>query len=160
MHIRAKTKPRGWRNCLQSSERGLCWGTDLEKATKKCTLETPKSTVAFIIFKWKKFGTARTLPTAGRLDKLSWKSFSKRGEQEPSDIGTILRMSFRQSLDLNPIQHLWNDLKMSVHQHSSSSLISSGRTGRKSPNPSMQSLLRHNQEDWKLGVNGCQRCFN
>ena len=33
MHIRAKTKPWGRRNCLQSSETGLHRGTDLRKAT-------------------------------------------------------------------------------------------------------------------------------
>ena len=36
MHIRAKPEPWGQRNCLQSSETGLCQGTDLWKATKKC----------------------------------------------------------------------------------------------------------------------------
>ena len=45
--IRAKTKPWGRRNCLQSSETGWCWGTDLRKAKKKsAALKVPKSTVA------------------------------------------------------------------------------------------------------------------
>ncbi|CDQ72581.1 unnamed protein product [Oncorhynchus mykiss] len=34
-------------------------------------LKAPKNTMAFIIFKWKKFGTTKTLPRAGRLAKLS-----------------------------------------------------------------------------------------
>ena len=34
VHVRAKTKPWGRRNCLQSSETVLCQGTDLGKGTK------------------------------------------------------------------------------------------------------------------------------
>jgi transposase len=34
-------------------------------------LKIPKNTVASIILKWKKFGTTKTHPRAGRLDKLS-----------------------------------------------------------------------------------------
>ena len=34
-------------------------------------LKVPMSTVASIICKWKKFGTTRTLPRAGRPSKLS-----------------------------------------------------------------------------------------
>jgi hypothetical protein len=34
-------------------------------------LKVHKNTVAFIILKWKKFGTTKTLPRAGHLDKLS-----------------------------------------------------------------------------------------
>ncbi len=36
-------------------------------------LKVPKSTVAFIILKWKTFGTTRTLPRAGRPAKLSYR---------------------------------------------------------------------------------------
>ena len=51
---------------------GLCWGTDLGKAsTNSAALKVPKSTVASIVLKWKKFVTPRTLPGAGCLDKLS-----------------------------------------------------------------------------------------
>ena len=73
MHIIAKTKPLGQRNCLQSSETGLCRGTDLGEGYKKnsAALKVPKSTVASIILKWKKFGTTRTLPSAGCPTKLS-----------------------------------------------------------------------------------------
>ena len=48
-------------------------GTDMGKATKKIAsaLKVPKNTVASIIFKWKKFGTTKILPRAGRLAKLS-----------------------------------------------------------------------------------------
>ena len=68
MHIRTKTKTWRWRNCLQSSETGLCRGTDLWKAIKHyATLNVPNSTVASIILKWKMFGTTRSLPRAGCL---------------------------------------------------------------------------------------------
>ena len=33
VHVGAKTKPWGWRNCPWSSETGLCRGTDLGKST-------------------------------------------------------------------------------------------------------------------------------
>jgi transposase len=35
------------------------------------TFKVPKNTVASIILKWKKFGTTKTLPRAGRTAKLS-----------------------------------------------------------------------------------------
>ena len=46
---------------------GLCRGTDLGKAIKKMSaaLPVPKSTVASIILKWKKFGTTRSLRREG-----------------------------------------------------------------------------------------------
>ena len=34
-------------------------------------LKVRKNTVAFIVLKWKKLGTTKTLPRAGRLAKLS-----------------------------------------------------------------------------------------
>jgi hypothetical protein len=40
-------------------------------------LKVPKNTVASIILKWKKFGTTKTLPRAGRLAKLS--NLGRRG---------------------------------------------------------------------------------
>ncbi len=76
MHIIAKTKSWGQRTCLQSSEPRLYLGTDLGKATNiSSSMKVPKSTVASIILKWKKFGTTRTLPRAGRSAKPShlWK---------------------------------------------------------------------------------------
>ena len=39
--------------------------------TISATLKVPKTTVASIIIKWKKFGTTKTLPRAGRTAKLS-----------------------------------------------------------------------------------------
>ena len=45
-------------------------------------LKVPKSTVASIILKWKKFGTTGTLPRAGRPAKLS---LGERGKEEPKD---------------------------------------------------------------------------
>ena len=47
----------------------MCRGTALGKDTKKCLV--PKNIVAAIILKWKKFGTTKTLPRAGRPAKLS-----------------------------------------------------------------------------------------
>ena len=45
----------------------------------------PKNTVASIILKWKKFGTTKTLPSAGRQAKLSnrEKGLGQVGDQEP-----------------------------------------------------------------------------
>ena len=40
-------------------------------------LKVPKNTVASIILKWKKFGTTKTLPKAGRPAKLS--NWGRRG---------------------------------------------------------------------------------
>jgi len=52
----------------------LWQGTDLAKVTKiSAALKVPKSTVASIILKWKKFGTTRTVPRDGRLAKLSYR---------------------------------------------------------------------------------------
>ncbi len=47
--------------------------SDMGKATNKnsAALKVPKSTVASIILKWKKFGTTRTLPRADHLATLS-----------------------------------------------------------------------------------------
>jgi hypothetical protein len=36
-----------------------------------CSTDGPKNTVASVILKWKKFGTTKTLPRAGRPAKLS-----------------------------------------------------------------------------------------
>ena len=36
VHARAKTKPWGRRNCLKSSDTGLCQGTDMGKGAIKC----------------------------------------------------------------------------------------------------------------------------
>ncbi|KAI3361531.1 hypothetical protein L3Q82_013680 [Scortum barcoo] len=62
------------RNCPRSLETELWQGTDLAKGYKRISaaLKVPKSTVASIILKWKKFGmTTRTLPRPGRPAKLS-----------------------------------------------------------------------------------------
>jgi hypothetical protein len=52
----------------ESSETELCQGTDLGKGTKKCLQHWrfPRPQVASIILIWKKFGTIKTLPRAGR----------------------------------------------------------------------------------------------
>ncbi len=62
----------------------LLW---LGKATHKMSaaFKVPKSIVASIIPKWKKFGTTRTLPRANRLttEQSGKKGLGKRGDQEP-----------------------------------------------------------------------------
>ena len=48
-------------------------------------LKVPKNTVVSIILKWKKFGTTKTLPRAGRLSKqeqLGEKGLGQEGDQE------------------------------------------------------------------------------
>ena len=52
---------------------GLCRGTDLGEGYQKMSaaLKVPMNTLASIILRWKKFGTTKTLPRAGRLAKLS-----------------------------------------------------------------------------------------
>ena len=58
-------------------------------------LKVPKNTEASINLKWKKFGTTKTLPRAGRLAKLSnlgEKGLGQGGDQEPdghSDRATV-----------------------------------------------------------------------
>ena len=49
-------------------------GTDLGKRYQKMSaaLNVPKNTVASIILTWKKFGTTKTLPRAGRTAKQSY----------------------------------------------------------------------------------------
>ena len=81
MHIRAKTKQ--WGPELMDNEAQI-W----ERLQKNsAALKVPKSTVASIILKWKKFGTTRTL-----LELAAWpnwaitsltKGLGKRGDQEP-----------------------------------------------------------------------------
>ncbi len=56
-----------------------------------------------------------------------------------------------QSPDLNPIEHLWRDLKMAVHQRLPSNLTEleriCKRNGRGSPNPGVKNLLHLSQKD-------------
>ncbi len=62
-----------------------------------------------------------------------------------------------QSPDLNPIEHLWRDLKMAVHQRLPSNLPELERickrirnqncNGRGSPNPGVKNLLHLSQKD-------------
>ena len=148
-------------------------------------LKVTKSTVFSIILKWKKFGTTKTLPRAGRPDKLRpefqvsggnlapflrwWQYhavrmfFSSRdwetrqdqsterslmktcsralrtsawGKDSPSNrtmtLSTLPRQLQEWSLnvlewssqspDLNPIEHLWRDLKIAVQRRSPSNL--------------------------------------
>ncbi len=56
-----------------------------------------------------------------------------------------------QSPELNPIEHLWRDLKMAVHQRLPSNLTEleriCKRNGRGSPNPGVKNLLHLSQKD-------------
>ena len=71
VHVRAKTKPWGRRNCLfwdriMSSHRSGEGYQNISAALKEL-----KNTVASIILKLNKFGTIKTLPRAPRPAKLS-----------------------------------------------------------------------------------------
>jgi hypothetical protein len=51
-------------------------------------LKVPNNTVSSIILKWKKFGTTKTLPGAGRsgqTEQLGEKGLGQRSDQEPDD---------------------------------------------------------------------------
>ncbi len=56
-----------------------------------------------------------------------------------------------QSPDLNPIEHLWRDLKMAVHQHLPSNLTELERICKEEwqriPNPGVKNLLHLSQKD-------------
>ena len=64
--MRSKELPAELRDRIVSRHRS---GEAYKKIS--AALKVPKSTVASIILKWKKFGTTRTLPRAGRPAKLS-----------------------------------------------------------------------------------------
>ncbi len=82
MHLRVKNQAM-WSKELPAVVKGTAcraqrqdcieaqiWGR-LQKKYKSATLIVPKSTLASVIHIWKKFGTTRTLPRAGRPAKLS-----------------------------------------------------------------------------------------
>jgi hypothetical protein len=73
VHVRTKTKPRGWRNSPESSETGLCRVTDMGKGTKTFLQHwrSPRKQWPSSFFKWKKFRTTKTLPRPGPLAKRS-----------------------------------------------------------------------------------------
>ncbi len=73
-----------------------------------------------------------------------------------------------QSPDLNPIEHLWKDLKMAVHQRLPSNLTElerlqiARRNGRRSPNPGVKNLLHLSQKGCINTAHGCIKskgCF-
>ncbi len=74
VHVRAnenhEVKGTAWRAQRQNCGKAQIWPR-LQKIS--AALKVPKSTVASIILKWKTFGTTRTLPRAGRPDKLSYR---------------------------------------------------------------------------------------
>ena len=71
MHIRAKTKPWGQRNCLKSWDMIVSRHISGEGCKKSLLYWRFRSTVVSIILKWKNFGTTRTLSGAGRPAKQS-----------------------------------------------------------------------------------------
>ena len=82
--MRAKTKPWGQRNCLQSSETGLCRGTDLKMATNKfCCIKGSQEPPKFL--------NGRSLDQPGlflelaacQTERSGEKGLGKRGDQEP-----------------------------------------------------------------------------
>ena len=72
VHVRAKAKPWGQRNCPKSLRDRIVSGHRSGEGYQNISaaLKAPKNTVASIILKWKKFGTT-TLTRAGRPAKLS-----------------------------------------------------------------------------------------
>jgi transposase len=64
--MRSKELPAELRDRIVSRHRS---GEGYKK--NSAALKVPKSTVTSIILKWKKFGSTRTLPRAGRPTKLS-----------------------------------------------------------------------------------------
>ncbi len=64
--IRSKELPAELRDSIVSRHRSGEGYKNISAA-----LKFPKSTVASIILKWKKFGTTRTLTRAGLMEKLS-----------------------------------------------------------------------------------------
>ncbi|KAI2660984.1 Retrovirus-related Pol polyprotein [Labeo rohita] len=66
--MRSKELPEELRDRIVARHRS---GQGYKK--NSAALKVPKSTVAFIILKWKTFGTTRTLPRAGRPAKLSYR---------------------------------------------------------------------------------------
>ncbi len=69
--MRSKELPEELRDRIVARHRS---GQGYKK--NSAALKVPKSTVASIILKWKTFGTTRTLPKAGRPDKLSYRGRS------------------------------------------------------------------------------------
>jgi hypothetical protein len=72
----------------------LCRGTDLGKGTKTILpgLKVPKNTVESIFLKRKKFGTTKTLPTAGCLAKLSNQNRAFLGEVAKNPTVTLTEL--------------------------------------------------------------------
>ncbi len=76
--------------------------------------------------------------------------------QQDNDAKHIAKATQNKNNDLNPIEHLWRDLKMAVHWRSPSNLTELERISKeewqKIPNPGVQSRLRHTQKDLKAVI--------
>ena len=84
MHIRAKSKPWGRRNACRAQRQDCIKAQILRRLqTFSAALKVPKSIVASIILKWRKFGTTRTLPRAGCLSKLSNRGRRAMSSRDP-----------------------------------------------------------------------------
>ena len=80
VHVRAKTKPWGRRNCPLRSETGLCWGTDLGKGTNTFLQHwrSPRT-------QWPpSFLKGRSLEPPGKTEQSGKKGLGQGGYQEPN----------------------------------------------------------------------------
>jgi hypothetical protein len=71
--------------------------------------KVPKNTVASIMIKWKKFGTTKTLPRAGRLSKLS--NQGRRafvGEVTKNQMVTLTEFLCGDKRTFQKDNHLWS----------------------------------------------------
>ena len=94
VHVRAKTKPWGRRNCPLSSETGLCRETDLGKGTKKCLQHWrfPRTQWLPSFLKCRRLKPPRLF-----LELVAWLNWAFRGEEPRSGRWPKTRLSLWQS---------------------------------------------------------------